>query len=188
MGSVAHLEVASAALGRAGLNRMLHATRRRAAWAPGPIPRARLDELHTLMSLGPAMVDASPTQLLFLTSDKAKARLTTFLPEAAKTQAALAPACALIGYDVDFAEQLAEFLPCAPTGTSVDPSAAARQTAIRNGALQGAYLIVAARALGLEATVIPDFDTAGASFEFFRRMRVRATFLCALGYPAEGFA
>ena len=102
--------------------------------------------------------------------------------------AATAPACALIGYDVDFAEQLAEFLPCAPIGAGRDPPDAARQTAIRNGALQGAYLIVAARARGLEAAVIPNFDTAGVSFEFFRRMRVRATFLCALGNPADATA
>lgn len=179
-----HLEALFAAAGGAGLNQMLHPARRRAAWASRPVPRARLEELHTLMSLGPAMVDASPTRVLFLSSDKARARLAAFLPEDARVEAALAPACALLGYDVDFAEQLAEFLPCAPAATGVDPNGAARQTAIRNGALQGAYLIVAARAIGLEASVIPDFDTAGVSFEFFRRMRVRATFLCALGYPA----
>lgn len=168
-----------------GLGHMLHPLRRRLTWAAAAIPRARLDELHALMSLGPAMVDASPTQVLFLTSDRAKARLAPFLPGAARPEAAAAPACALIGYDVDFAEQLAEFLPQAPPAPGLDASDAAHHIALRNGALQGAYLIVAARALGLEALAIPGFDTAGVSFEFFRRMRVRATFLCALGYPAE---
>jgi 3-hydroxypropanoate dehydrogenase len=184
MGSVAHLIPPVPQAGGSGLHRVLYAARRRLRWAPLPIPRDRLDELHALLSLGPSLVDASPVQVLFLASGSAKDRLLQHLPAAAQADAMAAPAYAVIGYDVDFAEQLVEFLPhTAPGPSSLDRPEVVRQTAIRHGGLQGAYLIVAARALGLEAVAIPDFDAAGVSFEFFRGARVRATFLCGLGYP-----
>jgi 3-hydroxypropanoate dehydrogenase len=168
-----------------GLGQVLRSARASPAWAPRVISRDTLEELHALMSLGPALVDASPTRVLFLTSDQAKARLAPNVPPETRDQMLAAPACALVGYDVDFAEQLVEFIPHAEGRPSCfDRPEAARQTAVRNGALQGAYLIVAARALGLEAADIRDFDAAGASAEFFRSQRIRATFLCSLGYAA----
>jgi 3-hydroxypropanoate dehydrogenase len=151
-----------------------------------PVPRDALEQLHALMSVGPSMVDASPTQVLFLTSERAKDRLAPHLGVAARREALAAPACAVVGYDLEFAEQLVEFLPhVAGAPSCFDRPEVVRQTAVRNGTLQGAYLIVAARALGLEAAAIDDFHAEGVSVEFFRGARVRATFLCNLGYPAE---
>jgi 3-hydroxypropanoate dehydrogenase len=171
------------------LGQVLHATRAHPAWAPTPVSRDTLEQLHALMSVGPSMVDASPTQVLFLTSERAKDRLSPHLGAGVRGEALAAPACAVIGYDVDFAEQLVEFLPHVSGAPSCfDRPEVVRQTAVRNGTLQGAYLIVAARALGLEATAIDDFETEGVSVEFFRGGRVKATFLCNLGYPAEASA
>jgi nitroreductase len=167
------------------LARVLYAAPPRQAFAPTPIPRDALEQLHALMSVGPSVVDASPTQVLFLTSERAKDRLAPHLDPAARDDALGAPALAIVGYDVDFAEQLVEFLPhVAGAPSCFDRPEVVRQTAVRNGALQGAYLIVAARTLGLEAVEVAGVDAAGVSFEFFRNTRVRATFLCALGYPA----
>ena len=172
--------------GAGELGQVLRAAPRHPAWAPTPISHDTLEQLHALMSVGPSMIDASPTQVLFLNSPRAKYRLAPHLTPATRDEALAAPACALVGYDVDFAEQLVEFLPhVAGAPSCFDRPEVVRQKAVRNGALQGAYLIVAARALGLEAAAIPDFDAAGVSFEFFRAPRVRATFLCSLGYPAE---
>jgi 3-hydroxypropanoate dehydrogenase len=167
------------------LGQVLHATRPHPAWAPTPISRDILEQLHALMSVGPSMVDASPTQVLFLTSERAKDRLAPHLGAVVRHEALAAPACAVIGYDVDFAEQLVEFLPHVTGAPSCfDRPEIVRQTAVRNGTLQGAYLIVAARALGLEAAAIDAFHAEGVSLEFFRGARVKATFLCTLGYPA----
>lgn len=184
MGSIAHLIPPGHEVGSSGFDRVLYAARRRPRWAPLPVPRDRLDELHALLSLGPSLVDGSPTRVLFLASGSAKDRLLPHLPAAARPYALSAPVCAVIGYDIDIAEQLVEFLPRPTRGPScLDRPEVVRQTAVRHGGLQGAYLIVAARALGLEGAAIPDFDAAGVSLEFFRGARVRATFLCGLGYP-----
>ncbi|THD81677.1 MAG: malonic semialdehyde reductase [Phenylobacterium sp.] len=170
---------------RRSLGKVLHAAPSHPVWSDTPIPRDVLEQLHALMSLGPTMVDASPTRVLFLNSGSAKARLAPLVPDRARDEVLAAPACAVVGYDVDFAEQLVEFLPRTTAVRSCfeDPEIV-RQTAARNGALQGAYLIVAARSLGLEAAAVPEFDEAGVSFEFFRGPRIRANFLCSLGYPA----
>ncbi len=186
MGALASLRPPGPRTATRALGQVLHAAPRHPAWAPTPISRDTLEQLHALMSVGPSMIDASPTQVLFLNSVQAKTRLAPHLAPATRGEAVAAPACAVIGYDVDFAEQLVEFLPhVAGAPSCFDRPEVVRQTATRNGTLQGAYLIVAARALGLEAAAIPDFDAAGVSFEFFRAPRVKATFLCTLGYPAE---
>ena len=185
MGSIAQFPVAAARRAQAGLGEVLYPARSRPAWSDSPVPKARLDELHALMSLGPSMVDSSPTRLLFLTSRMAKARLIPFLGEAFREDAATAPLCGLIGYDLGFAAQMAEFLPHHPSANWLEGPDAARQTALGNGMLQGAYLIVAARTLGLEAAAIPDFDVDGVTMEFFHTRRMQATFLCAIGVPAD---
>jgi 3-hydroxypropanoate dehydrogenase len=185
MGALASLKPPGARTGARALGQVLRAPPRHPAWAQTPVSRDTLEQLHALMSVGPSMIDASPTQVLFLNSAPAKTRLAPHLAPNTRGEAMAAPACAIIGYDVDFAEQLVEFLPhVAGAPSCFDRPEVARQTAIRNGELQGAYLIVAARALGLEAAAIPGFDAAGVSFEFFRTPRVRATFLCGLGYSA----
>ncbi|THD54144.1 malonic semialdehyde reductase [Phenylobacterium sp.] len=184
--SAAPQPVAVGTPSRRALGKVLHSAPVRPVWSDIPISRDVLEQLHALMSLGPTLVDASPTRVLFLNSGSAKARLAPLLPERHRADALAAPACAIVGYDVDFAEQLVEFLPRATAARSCfDDPEVVRQTAARNGALQGAYLIVAARSLDLEAAAFPEFDEAGVSFEFFRTPRVRANFLCSLGYPAR---
>jgi 3-hydroxypropanoate dehydrogenase len=185
MGSITQFPLAAARRAQVGLREMLYPATARPAWSETPVPKARLDELHALMSLGPSMVDASPTRLLFLTSRTAKARLAPFIGEEYRVEVETAPLCGLIGYDLGFAAQIAEYLPHPPSAAWLEAPDAARQTALGNGVLQGAYLIVAARTLGLETSAIPDYDADGLTMEFFHTRRMRATFLCAIGYPAE---
>jgi 3-hydroxypropanoate dehydrogenase len=185
MGSLVRLDPLRVRPQPRSLNQVLHATRAHPTWAPMPISRDVLEQLHALMSVGPSMVDASPTQVLFLTSEGAKERLAPHLGATVRAAAMAAPVCAVIGYDVEFAEQLVEFLPhVAGAPSCFDRPEVVRQTAARNGALQGAYLIVAARTLGLEAAALDDVHAEGVSFEFFRASRIRTTFVGALGYPA----
>jgi 3-hydroxypropanoate dehydrogenase len=155
------------------------------AWAPEPVSRDTLDDLHALMSLGPALLDTSPTRALFLTSEQAKARLAPHVASDRRGDVTLAPVCVVIGYDPIFAEQLCEFLPNTPWASGPGGAQTAHRTALRNGALQGAYLIVAARSLGLEAAAFAEFDADAVAMTFFRQGRIRVTFVGALGYAAS---
>jgi 3-hydroxypropanoate dehydrogenase len=150
---------------------------------PQPVARETLEELHALMALGPGMAEASPTRLLFLASEAAKARLAANLAPAERAAARRAAACAVVGYDRDFAEQLVGFLPGGGAACFERPGAAA-ETARRNGMLQGAYLAVAARALGLEAAFVGSFDRTGVAAAFFAGSAIAPIFVARLGYPA----
>lgn len=155
-------------------------------WSTQPVSRDTLEEVHALMALGPAMVDASPTRVLFLTTDQSKARLAPYLPVASQLRALAAPAVAIVGYDVDFAEQLVEFIPHVDGVPSCfDKPDAARRTAVRNRDLQAMYLFIAAQALGLDREVIPEFDAEGTSREFFPGQRLTAVHLCSLGFAGH---
>jgi 3-hydroxypropanoate dehydrogenase len=97
-----------------------------------------------------------------------------------------APVVAIVCYDVDFHETLPKLFPNAPTAKDWFADAAARETsAFRNGALQGAYLIVAARALGLDCGPMSGFDNAGVDAEFFAGTTVKSNFIVAIGHGTE---
>jgi hypothetical protein len=154
------------------------------AFASRPVEPDTLEELHTLMGLGPAQADCSPARVLFTISEAAKQRLARHLAPADRNAATLAPACAIVGYDRAFAEQLIEFMPGRrPHGSCFDQPGATAAAAVRNGVLQGAYLTVAARALGLEAAFARNFDRTGVAAEFFRGLGVTPIFVARLGYP-----
>jgi 3-hydroxypropanoate dehydrogenase len=165
------------------LERLLSGLAEPASFAPRTVSLDTLEELHTLMALGPAMAEASPARVLFLSSEAAKARLAASLAPADRDPARLAPACAILAYDRAFAEQLIDFLPGRrPQGSCFDRPGAAAAAARRNGMLQGAYLAVAARALGLEAAFVRNFDRAGVAADFFRGQDAAPLFVARLGY------
>ena len=102
----------------------------------------------------------------------------------AKTMAA--PVVVIVAYDMAFAEKIPQLFPHQPGAASwfADP-AVAEQTAFRNGSLQGAYLIMAARALGLDCGPMSGFDRAGVDDEFFAGTSRRSNFLCNIGYGSD---
>ena len=152
-------------------------------FAPAPVPADVLEELHTLMGLGPGLADCSPARVLFAVSEAAKARLVRHLAPTDRDACSLASACAIVGYDREFAEQLIEFMPSRrASGSSFDRPGAAAAAAVRNGVLQGAYLVVAARSLGLEVAFVRNFDRTGVAAEFFRALPVAPIFVARLGY------
>lgn len=163
--------------GDAGLDRLLHAATPTAAWADRAVSRQTLDELHVLASLCPASAPQAPSTLLFIASEAGRARLLRHTPLRERHRVLLAPVCALVGYDPLFAAHLA-----ATTGPDLDAEAV-RKTARRTAALQGPYLVLAARSLGLEAAPLEGLDLAGLTQEFFGGGRSTARFACALGYP-----
>ncbi|MFZ2102949.1 MAG: malonic semialdehyde reductase [Oricola sp.] len=153
-------------------------------WLDRPVSEAQLRRLVEVMMLGPTSANSLPARLLFVVSGEAKKRLEPLLSKGNRAKTMQAPVCAIIGYDLDFHERLAETFPHDPSarGWFEGNEDKIRTTAQRNGSLQGAYLIIAARALGLDAGPMSGFDNEGVDREFFPRGRVKSNFLCALGY------
>ena len=152
-------------------------------WQDKPVSPALLMAIYDLMRWGPTSANMSPARILFVTSKEAKERLKPFLSEGNRDKTLSAPATAIIGYDVAFAETLPKLFPHAPDAKNwfKDP-AIAQVHAFRNGTLQGAYFIIAARSLGLDCGPMSGFDNAGVDREFFVGTTVKSNFICSVGY------
>lgn len=175
-----------ASLDDAALDQLFRTARTRNGWTSRPVPEALLRRLYDLAKLGPTAANASPARFAFLTSDAAKARLAPHLSNANRAKTLAAPVTVIVAYDLDFTEKIPDLLPHNPGAKAwfSDPEAAA-VTAFRNGSLQGAYLVLAARALGLDTGPMSGFDIQGVNREFFGGSRWIANFLCNLGYGSE---
>lgn len=173
-------------LNDAALDQLFRTARTRNGWTDRPVPEALLRRLYDLAKFGPTAANASPARFVFLTTDAAKARLAPHLSAANRDKTLAAPVTVIVAYDLDFAEKIPELLPHNPGARAwfSDPEAAAL-TAFRNGSLQGAYLILAARALGLDCGPMSGFDIEGVNHEFLQGTRWIANFLCNLGYGSE---
>lgn len=182
-------ELVGASSGRApqgvlGLERLLRPPDEGRGFSARPVSLATLEELHALMAVGPGMAGASPARVLFLATPAAKARLARRLAPRTRDAAVLAPVCAVVGYDRQFAEQLLAFAGDGLAGESCfDKPGRLRAAAMRNSVLQGAYLALSARALSLEAVFLHGFDGAAVAGEFFGDPNVSAIFVASLGYP-----
>lgn len=165
------------------LDQLFHAARTHVKWQDRDVPDELLHELVDLLKLGPTSANCSPARFLFLKSRAAKERLKPFLSEGNVAKTMAAPACAVIAYDLDFYEHLPRLFPHTDAKSWFEgKEAKIFDTAFRNGTLQGAYLIIAARALGLDCGPMSGFDNLGVDREFFPSTNVKSNFLCNLGY------
>jgi 3-hydroxypropanoate dehydrogenase len=166
-----------------GLDLLFRNARTFNSWTSRPIDDDTLQSLYDLLKMGPTAVNGSPARIVFLRSEEAKSRLAPALnpPNIEKTIAA--PITAIIGYDTQFFDHLPELFPHvdARSWFASDP-ALSEVTAFRSGTLQGAYLMLAARALGLDCGPMSGFDNAKVDREFFPNSTVKSNFLCNLGY------
>ena len=149
-----------------------------------PVADDLLRELYELMKWGPTSMNGTPARIAFLTSADAKARLRPALFDGNVARADSAPVIAVIGHDMEFFEYLPRLYPHAPEMKKLfeDNEIAAGVNALRNSSLQGAYFIMAARALGLDCGPMSGFDNARVDQEFFAGTHVKSNFLCTLGY------
>jgi 3-hydroxypropanoate dehydrogenase len=152
-------------------------------WLERDVPDAVLHALVDLAKFGPTSANCSPARFLFVKSKQAKERLKPHLSEGNRDKTMKAPVCAIIGYDLDFYEHLPQLFPHTDARSwFAGNDAKIFETAFRNGTLQGAYLIVAARALGLDCGPMSGFDNKAVDREFFAGSNTRSNFLCNLGY------
>jgi 3-hydroxypropanoate dehydrogenase len=170
----------STRLDAGALNQLFLDARTHRAWQQREVPDNVLKELVDLMKMGPTTSNTLPARLVFVKSKEAKERLKPHLSEGNRDKTMAAPVCAIIGYDLKFYERLPQGMQPLP-GFEGKPDHA-QTTALRNGSLQGAYLILAVRALGLDAGPMSGFDNAGVDKEFFAGTDIRSNFLCNIGY------
>jgi len=151
-------------------------------WQDRPVPEDLLHRLADVMKLGPTSANCSPARILFIRSRPAKERLSPFMSEGNRAKTLAAPVTAIIGYDLEFYEKLPKLFPHTDARSWFAGKPDSEAHAFRNSSLQGGYFIIAARALGLDTGPMSGFDAAGVNKEFFPDGKVKANFICNLGY------
>ena len=153
-------------------------------WLDKDISNDILMEIYDLMKWGPTSANCSPARIIFVKSKVSKDRLLPYVIESNLEKTKSAPVTAIIGHDINFHDHLPKLFPHNLDAQnwfnhSID---IAEETAFRNGSMQGAYFIIAARALGLDCGPMSGFDKEGVDNEFFRGTNIKSNFLCNLGY------
>lgn len=161
-------------------------------WLDQPVDDALLHQAWNIARMGPTSANCSPLRVVFVKSAAAKARLKPMLMDGNVEKTLAAPVVAIFGQDSRFFELLPKLFPhtdARPWFDGPGKEEVARITAFRNGTLQCAYFMLAARALGLDCGPMSGFDNTAVDREFFPDGRVKSNFLCNLGYgdPAKLF-
>lgn len=165
------------------LDTIFRAARSQNKWQNKPVSPALLMAVYDLMRWGPTSANVSPARIVFVVTDEAKQRLKPYLSAGNAEKTMVAPATAIIGHDLDFARHLPKLFAHNPGAKDWFKDAAfAERTAFRNGTLQGAYFMIAARALGLDCGPMSGFDNEGVDREFFAGTAIKSNFLCNIGY------
>jgi len=158
--------------------------RTHARWLPRPVPEALLRELHSLATLGPTSMNSQPLRVLFVCSAAQRERLAVCVNPGNVEKVRHAPVVAVLGMDLSFPERLPELFAHKADAQAyyAGKPAFTEATALRNSSLQGAYLMLAARLLGLDCGPMSGFDADAVDRAFWAGTSVRTNFLCNLGY------
>ncbi len=180
-------------LSDAGLDLLFRQARTQNGWLDTPVTDDQLRAIYEILKTGPTSANSCPARVVFLRTPAAKARLLPALAPGNVDKTKAAPVTAIIGYDTRFYELLPKKLfPHRPemADNYAKNAALAEVTAFRNGTLQGAYFMLAARAVGLDVGGMSGFDNAKVDAEFFPDGRVKSNFLCNVGHgdPAKVLA
>lgn len=167
----------------AALDQIFREARTHNVWLPKPVPVELLHQAYNLAALGPTSANTTPARFVFLTTREAKERLRPALSPNNLEKTMVAPVTAIIAYDTEFYEHLPKLFPQRDMrALFAGNPALIQETAFRNGSLEGAYFILAARAVGLDCGPMSGFDQAKVNAEFFPDGKWKANFLCNLGY------
>jgi len=152
-------------------------------WLDKPIDKATLQKLYELIKWAPTSANAQPARYVFVTSKAGKARLKPHLSSGNVKKTATAPVTVIIAYDLAFFDDMTKNFPMKDmSGRYRSDPEAATLMALRNSTIQGSFLMLAARALGLDVGAMSGFDHEGVDREFFDGTTLRSNFLCNLGY------
>ena len=167
-----------------GLDLIFRTARTQNSWHSTPVPEDLLRQVYDLAKMGPTSANISPARFIFVMSKEGKEKLKPALSPNNMEKTMAAPVTAIIGYDTKFYDLLPELFPHNATAKSWFDSNEpfALEAAMRNSSLQGAYLMIAARSLGLDCGPMSGFDQAKVNAAFWPDGRVKANFLCSIGY------
>ncbi|MFL9877405.1 malonic semialdehyde reductase [Herbaspirillum rhizosphaerae] len=166
------------------LDRLFRQARTQNGWLPTAVSDDELQQIYALMKLAPTSANCSPARILFLRSEEAKERLRPALNPGNVDKVMTAPVVAVVAYDTQFYDLLPQLFPHNPGMRDLFTSkpVLAEATAFRNSSLQGAYLMLAARSIGLDVGPMSGFDADKLNAIFFADGRYRVNFLCNLGH------
>lgn len=173
-------------IAESALDQLFRDARTHNGWTGEPVGEDLLRQLWDLVKMAPTSANCSPARLVFVTSDAAKEKLKPCLMDGNVAKTMAAPVTAIIGQDMEFYEKLPDLFPHTDARSwFAGNDDLIAETAFRNATLQGGYLIMAARALGLDCGPMSGFDTAKVDAAFFAGTKVTANFLCNIGYGTE---
>ncbi len=166
------------------LDQIFNEARSYNGWLDKPVSDEQIAAIYDLMKMAPTSVNMQPARIVWVKSPEAKARLAELAMESNQPKITGAPVVAIIGYDVDFHEQLPWLFPHTDAKSWFEGDEKGREEgAFRNSSLQGAYLMLAARALGLDCGPMSGFSNEAVDKAFFAdQPRVRSNFICSIGY------
>jgi 3-hydroxypropanoate dehydrogenase len=174
-------------LDSSALDQLFRTARTRNGWTDQPVTDEQLRELYDLIKFGPTSYNSCPARFVWVTSAEGKDKLAALAAPNNAPKILAAPVTIIIGHDLGFAEQLPKLFPAFGEQMKEvfrEPQLA-EVTALRNGSLQGAYLIVAARALGLDCGPMSGFDNEAVDHEFFANTSIKSNFICSIGYGSD---
>lgn len=167
----------------AALDQLFLKARTHSSWTGERLSEETLRRLWSVARWAPTSFNCNPARVVFVMSDEGKERLLRYLSPNNRAKTRSAPCCAIVAIDTQFYEELPKLVPQIDlSGVFRENPEIATETAFRNASLQGAYLIMAARALGLDASPMSGFDNDGVDKEFFPDGRWKSNFLLNLGY------
>jgi len=173
------------ALSTAALDQLFRHARSYNEWTDTPIAESVIRDLYDLLKMGPTSANCCPARFVWVRSAEGKAQLSALAMDANQAKILAAPLTVIIGYDPHFADYLPKLLPeilVARMQAMFKIPGVAEISAMRNGTLQGAYLMIAARALGLDCGPMSGFDNAAVDQAFFANSGIQSNFICSLGY------
>lgn len=170
-------------LAETALDQLFRSARTYNAFLPKPVSEEQLHALYELAKFGPTSANSSPMRVVFVKSEAGKEKLKPFLSEGNRAKTLAAPVTAIIANDHEFYEKLPQLFPHADARSwFVGNQEMIDRTAFRNATLQGAYVIMAARSLGLDCGPMSGFDNAGVDQAFFAGTSIKSNFLINIGY------
>ncbi|MEZ5693105.1 MAG: malonic semialdehyde reductase [Altererythrobacter sp.] len=173
------------------LDQLFNEARSYNGWLDKDVSDDQIRAIYDLLKMAPTSANMQPARIVWVKSPEAKAKLAELVMEANQPKVLGAPVTAIVGYDIDFHEELPWLFPHTDAKSWFEGDEAGReQGAFRNSSLQGAYLMLAARALGLDCGPMSGFDNAAVDKAFFADApRHRSNFICSIGYgdPASIF-
>ena len=177
----------SSPLPDASLDQIFREARTRNGWQTDPLPETLIRAVYDLARMGPTSANASPARFVFVTSEDGKAKLAGCASAQNAPKILQAPCTVIIGHDLAFMDKLPQLFPHNPGAKDWFPkgSEVAEKTAFRNGTLQGGYLILAARSLGLDCGPMSGFSNDKVDELFFAGTSVKSNFICCIGHGTD---